>query len=74
MVPSSAVIRAPTRPTSTMAVRTGPSSRTTLATTMLPRMYSGMAPVNWYPPCWLVTIPARTAVTITMGMLWTPIT
>jgi hypothetical protein len=37
MVPSSAVMRAPTRPTRTMAVRTGPSSRTTDAVTTEPR-------------------------------------
>ena len=36
MVPSSAVMRAPTRPISTMAVSTGPSSSTTPAVTTLP--------------------------------------
>ena len=36
MVPSSAVMRAPTRPMNTMAVITGPSSSTTPLTTMLP--------------------------------------
>ncbi len=36
MVPSSAVIRAPTRPITTKAVITGPSSSTTLEVTTLP--------------------------------------
>ena len=36
IVPSSAVIRAPTRPISTNAVITGPSSSTTLEATTLP--------------------------------------
>ena len=36
MVPSSAVMRAPTRPMSTNEVMTGPSSRTTLEVTTLP--------------------------------------
>ena len=36
MVPSSAVMRAPTRPMSTKEVITGPSSRTTLEATTLP--------------------------------------
>ncbi len=38
MVPSSAVMRAPTRPMTTKAVMTGPSSRITLEATTLPRM------------------------------------
>ena len=29
--------------------------------------------MNWYPPCWEVTTPDSTAVTITSGMLPTPI-
>ena len=37
IVPSSAVMRAPTRPMSTIAVSTGPSSSTTLVVTTLPR-------------------------------------
>ncbi len=36
IVPISAVIRAPTRPTRTTAVSTGPISSTMLSTTMLP--------------------------------------
>ena len=38
IVPSSAVMRAPTRPITTTAVSTGPSSRITLEVTTLPRM------------------------------------
>ena len=73
MVPSSAVMRAPTRPTSTIPVSTGPISSTTVSTTRLPRTYRGTDPWNWYPPCWLVTMPAREAVTMTMGRLWMPV-
>src|SRR6185503_7874653 len=32
-----------------------------------------MEPVNWYPPCWDVTIPERIEVTRTRGRLCTPI-
>ncbi len=72
MVPSSAPIRAPTRPTSTRAVTSGPSSVSTLAATMLPITQIGTLPVNWYPLCCDVTAPESAATTVTTGMLRMP--
>ncbi len=47
MAPSSAVIRAPTIPTSAIAVSSGASSVITLAATTLPMTQSGSAASNW---------------------------
>src|SRR4029079_6415183 len=61
MVPSSAVMRAPTRPMSTTAVSTGPSSRITLEVTPLPSTQRGMPPVTWQTPVRSVTLHERDA-------------
>ena len=47
MVPSSAAIEAPTRPPTTSAVSTGPSSITTERRITEPRYFSGTTVENW---------------------------
>ena len=73
MVPSSAAIAAPTRPPTTRAVSTGPSSMMVERRITAPRYLSGTTFENWYAAWTAATAPVNRLTTITRPSEPTPI-